>query len=70
MRSYGADRIIDYTATPLPQAVAGQQFDVVLNLVRTSAEETAGLAAWPPTAEPSLAPLSPTSTTPGAGSNR
>ncbi|MFZ0188686.1 MAG: NADP-dependent oxidoreductase [Streptosporangiaceae bacterium] len=45
IRSYGADRIIDYTATPLPQAVAGQQFDVVLNLVRTSAEETAELAA-------------------------
>jgi len=44
LRSYGADRIIDYTATPLPQAVAGQQFDVVLNLVRTSAEETARLA--------------------------
>ena len=45
LRSYGADRIIDYTATPLPQAVAGQQFDVVLNLVRTSPEETALLAA-------------------------
>ena len=44
IRSYGADRIIDYTATPLPQAVAGQQFDVVLNLVRTSPEETAELA--------------------------
>jgi NADPH:quinone reductase-like Zn-dependent oxidoreductase len=44
IRSYGADRIIDHTATPLPQAVAGQQFDVVLNLVRTSPEETAELA--------------------------
>src|SRR6516162_6254533 len=44
VRSYGADRIIDYTATPLPQAVAGQRFDVVLNLVRTSPEETAALA--------------------------
>jgi NADPH:quinone reductase-like Zn-dependent oxidoreductase len=44
IRFYGADRIIDYTATPLPQAVAGQQFDVVLNLVRTSPEETAELA--------------------------
>lgn len=43
LRSYGADRIIDYTATPLPQAVAGQQFDVVLNLVRTGPEETAQL---------------------------
>jgi NADPH:quinone reductase-like Zn-dependent oxidoreductase len=44
IRSYGADRIIDYTATPLPQAVAGQRFDVVLNLVRTGPEETAALA--------------------------
>ena len=44
IRSYGADRIIDYTATPLPQAAAGQKFDVVLNLVRTSPEETARLA--------------------------
>jgi NADPH:quinone reductase-like Zn-dependent oxidoreductase len=41
IRSYGADRIVDYTATPLSQAVAGQQFDVVLNLVRTSPQETA-----------------------------
>jgi NADPH:quinone reductase-like Zn-dependent oxidoreductase len=45
LRSYQADQIIDYTATPLPQAVAGQRFDVVLNLVRTSPEETAQLTA-------------------------
>jgi NADPH:quinone reductase-like Zn-dependent oxidoreductase len=48
LRSYGADRIIDYTVTPLPQALEGQQFEVVLNLVRTSPEETVlltGLAA-------------------------
>jgi NADPH:quinone reductase-like Zn-dependent oxidoreductase len=44
IRSYGADRIIDYTATPLLHAAAGQRFDVVLNLVRTSPEETAQLA--------------------------
>jgi NADPH:quinone reductase-like Zn-dependent oxidoreductase len=44
IRSYGADRVIDYTATPLPDAVAGRQFDVVLNLVRTSPKETAALA--------------------------
>jgi NADPH:quinone reductase-like Zn-dependent oxidoreductase len=44
IRSYGADRIIDYAATPLPGAAAGQQFGVVLNLVRTSPEETARLA--------------------------
>ena len=44
IRSYGADQIIDYTATPLPHVVAGQRFDVVLNLVRTSPEQTARLA--------------------------
>ena len=44
VRSYGADQVIDYTATPLPQAADGQRFDVVLNLVRTDAEETAALA--------------------------
>jgi NADPH:quinone reductase-like Zn-dependent oxidoreductase len=48
VRAYGADRIIYHTVTPLPQAVAGQRFDAVLNLVRTDPEETvrlAGLAA-------------------------
>ena len=44
VRSSGADQIIDYTATPLPQAVAGQRFGLVLNLVRTDAEATAALA--------------------------
>ncbi|TCN34408.1 NADPH:quinone reductase-like Zn-dependent oxidoreductase [Kribbella sp. VKM Ac-2500] len=50
IRSYGADRIIDYTATPIAQAVAGERFDVVLHLAPTSpdleptsAEETAQL---------------------------
>ncbi|WP_113701796.1 NADP-dependent oxidoreductase [Nonomuraea lactucae] len=42
VRAYGADQIIDYTVTPVTQA-AGGRFDVVLNLVTTSAEETAGL---------------------------
>lgn len=44
IRSYGADRIIDYTATPIAQAVAGRRFDVVLHLAPTS---------------PDLAPTSP-----------
>jgi NADPH:quinone reductase-like Zn-dependent oxidoreductase len=44
IRSYGADGIVDYTATPVVQAVAEQRFDVVLNLVRTSPAETAQLA--------------------------
>jgi NADPH:quinone reductase-like Zn-dependent oxidoreductase len=44
VRSYGADRVIDYTATPVVAALAGQRFDVVLHLVRNSPEETAQLA--------------------------
>jgi NADPH:quinone reductase-like Zn-dependent oxidoreductase len=43
IRSYRADRIVDYTATPVLQALAGQRFDVVLNLAPTSLEETAQL---------------------------
>lgn len=43
IRSYGADRIIDHTATPVLQAVAGQRFDAVLNLVPTSPAENAQL---------------------------
>jgi NADPH:quinone reductase-like Zn-dependent oxidoreductase len=43
LRSYGADRVIDYTATPLPQAAAGQRFDVVLSLVRATEDEAAQL---------------------------
>jgi NADPH:quinone reductase-like Zn-dependent oxidoreductase len=43
LRSYGATRIIDHTATPLLQAVDGQRFDVVLSLVRTTPEEATQL---------------------------
>jgi NADPH:quinone reductase-like Zn-dependent oxidoreductase len=43
LRAYGADRIIDYTATPVLEAAAGQQYDVVLNLVVTTPEESADL---------------------------
>jgi NADPH:quinone reductase-like Zn-dependent oxidoreductase len=43
LRSYGADQVVDYTATPLPRAVAGQQFDAVLSLARTALEETTQL---------------------------
>ncbi|GAA4463885.1 NADP-dependent oxidoreductase [Phytohabitans houttuyneae] len=43
IRSYGADRIVDYTATPILEAVAGQRFDAVLNLATTSPEQTARL---------------------------
>lgn len=43
VRSYGAERIIDYTATPLTETVAAQRFDVVLNLVFLSPPELARL---------------------------
>jgi NADPH:quinone reductase-like Zn-dependent oxidoreductase len=43
LRSYGAARIIDHTATPLLQAAAGQRFDVVLSLVRTTPQEATQL---------------------------
>ncbi|WP_319457486.1 MULTISPECIES: NADP-dependent oxidoreductase [unclassified Mycobacterium] len=46
LRRHGADEIIgylDYTAAPL--AVDGQPFDVVLNLVSTTPDETAALAS-------------------------
>lgn len=44
VRAYGADRIIDHTATPLLEEVAGRRFEAVLNLAPTSPEETAALA--------------------------
>jgi NADPH:quinone reductase-like Zn-dependent oxidoreductase len=40
IRSYGADRIVDYTAAPIAQAVTGQRFDVVLHLAPTSPDLT------------------------------
>ena len=43
LHSYGVDEFIDYTVTPLPLAVAGQRFDVVLNLVRATPGETTQL---------------------------
>jgi NADPH:quinone reductase-like Zn-dependent oxidoreductase len=44
LRRHGADRLIDYIGyTTTPIAMDGQPFDVVLNLVSTSPEETAAL---------------------------
>lgn len=43
LRAFGADQIIDYTATPVTQA-AGTRFDVVLNLVANSPEDAEALA--------------------------
>ncbi|GAA2208957.1 NADP-dependent oxidoreductase [Nonomuraea monospora] len=42
VRSYGAQTIIDYTLTPVTET--SERFDVVLNLVTTSPEETEALA--------------------------
>jgi NADPH:quinone reductase-like Zn-dependent oxidoreductase len=42
LRSYGADRIIDHRSTPVTEA-GGGPYDIVLNLVRTAPEATAGL---------------------------
>jgi len=44
LRVYGAEQIIDHTATPLTEAVAGRRFDVVLDLIRSTPEEAAALA--------------------------
>lgn len=43
IQSYGADQIVDYTATPILEALAGQRFDVVLHLVSAGPEEGARL---------------------------
>lgn len=43
VRSYGAARIVDHTVAPVAEALAGERFDVVLNLVTTDPGETAAL---------------------------
>ena len=43
IRAHGAERVVDHTAASIRHAVRGQRFDVVLQLVRTSPEETAQL---------------------------
>ncbi|WP_433888517.1 NADP-dependent oxidoreductase [Streptomyces sp. CA-111067] len=44
VRSFGADHLIDYTATPVAQAANGP-FDIVVNLAPTSPEDTDAVAA-------------------------
>ncbi|MEU6858280.1 NADP-dependent oxidoreductase [Glycomyces sp. NPDC046736] len=39
----GAEEIVDYTEKAVTEALAGQRFDAVLQLVRTTAEDTAAL---------------------------
>ncbi|MGH3585383.1 MAG: NADP-dependent oxidoreductase [Pseudonocardia sp.] len=41
VRSHGADHVVDHTVSTVLSALAGQRFDVVLHLVRTSPGETA-----------------------------
>ncbi|QIK05823.1 NADP-dependent oxidoreductase [Streptomyces sp. ID38640] len=43
VRSYGADRIVDYAVIPVVQALAGQHFDMVLQLAPAGPEENAQL---------------------------
>ncbi|MBZ2196680.1 NADP-dependent oxidoreductase [Occultella gossypii] len=43
VRAQGAERVVDYTETSVEDALAGDRFDVVLHLVRTSPEEAARL---------------------------
>lgn len=43
VRAHGAERVVDYTAAPLPDAVDGERFDVVLNLVRNEPADVARL---------------------------
>jgi NADPH:quinone reductase-like Zn-dependent oxidoreductase len=43
LRRLGADAMVDYLDYTTPMAVDGQPFDVVLNLVSTSEEQTAAL---------------------------
>lgn len=43
VRSRGAERVVDHTAGPVVETLAGERFDVVLHLVRTSPEDTARL---------------------------
>ncbi|MFK4069910.1 NADP-dependent oxidoreductase [Streptomyces sp. NPDC029674] len=43
VRRYGADRIVDYAVTAVARALAGQHFDVVLQLAPAGPEENAQL---------------------------
>ncbi len=45
LRQYGADRIVDYIDYATTPLVAGAPFDVVLNLVSTSSDDTAALVS-------------------------
>ncbi len=45
IRSYGADQVVDYTATPVAQALDGRRFDVVVQLVRSEPDEIVPLAS-------------------------
>lgn len=43
VEAYGAQRLVDHTVAPVAEALAGERFDVVLNLVTTDPAETVAL---------------------------
>ncbi|GAA1686102.1 NADP-dependent oxidoreductase [Glycomyces endophyticus] len=43
VKAAGADRIVDHTESPVLEALDGERFDAVLQLVRSTPEETAAL---------------------------
>ena len=67
IRTYGAHRIIDYTAAPVPDQAAGQQYDVVLDLVRSSPQETAQLIGLVTDGGPLVSTTFPSPQDPGRG---
>ncbi|WP_030927752.1 NADP-dependent oxidoreductase [Streptomyces sp. NRRL B-24720] len=66
VRGYGADHVIDYTATPVVEAAKGP-FDVVVNLAPTSPEETDALAALTEDGGVFVTATTPPTTAPGRG---
>ncbi|WP_216896752.1 NADP-dependent oxidoreductase [Nocardia alni] len=66
VRAYGADHVIDYTATPVTEAAKGP-FDVVVNLAPTSPEDTDALAALTCDNGVFVSATTPPATEPGRG---
>lgn len=66
VRAYGADHVVDYTATPLAEAAKGL-YDVVLNLVPTTPEDTDVLAELTADDGVFVTATTPPATEPGRG---
>ena len=67
VEALGADRIVDYTATAVTEAIS-EPVEVVLNLVNAPESDLAGLTDSSPTAACSSARPRLSGTTPGATS--